>query len=116
MITTTTPINKRIEFADIPGQVSHYRVLLPDESNRLVGYVLITHEGNEAIIWNIYVEPKYRKKGLASYLISAIKSRFNYIITSYTSEHGKRLCIKNGFSYDEKTNFLEWNKNESASS
>ena len=104
------PVLKNVvEFSDIPGQVTHFRVRVPDCSTP-VGYALVTHEGTECILWNIYVESKYRRHGLAAELIKTLQSVFDYIVTSYTSQHGKRLCERAGFVFDPRTNFLEWSK------
>jgi ribosomal protein S18 acetylase RimI-like enzyme len=104
----------KIDFTNILGQVAHFRIFQPDERDYPIGYVLVTHEGPEAIMWNIYVDPKFRKRGYASRLIDALKGTYDYILTSYTSEHGKRLCQANGFKFDPKTNFLEWSRKNDA--
>lgn len=102
------PIEKKIEFAEIPGKLIHFRVLAPGKRETPIAYALVTHEGGEAILWNIYVSPAFRRHGIASDLIKAIQHVFGYIITSYTSEHGKRLCEQNGFVFEPSTNFLIW--------
>jgi GNAT superfamily N-acetyltransferase len=101
-------LETRIDFSNIPGQVAHFRVFAPGKCETPVGYALVTHDGGECILWNIYVEPSFRRHGLASKLIKALKGMFPYIITSYTSQHGKRLCEKNGFIFEPSTNFLVW--------
>jgi GNAT superfamily N-acetyltransferase len=107
---TTNQVKKLIDFSNIPGQVAHFRAFLPEESQLPVAYALVTHDGAEAILWNIYCEPKFRRRGMASDLIKALQGTYDYIITSYTSQHGKRLCERNGFVFDPKTNYLEWLK------
>jgi GNAT superfamily N-acetyltransferase len=91
------PEHRHVDWRDlnlIPRLVS---IVLPDQ-NKVVGTALFFHnnEGG-AILWDIYIEPEYRRQKFASHLLAAAKEMFAKIETDWKSQGGHDLCIKNGF-------------------
>lgn len=84
------PERRNIEVIPINSMPIWYGIGLPDETKKPVGYVLITvefepsiiegaPEKKVAVIWHIYVEEDYRRRGLASNLINALKVHYDKI-------------------------------------
>lgn len=102
-----------------------------EEKTELAGYCLITatvkakktaiqlfgssvESYKEAAIWHIYVDQKYRRKGYAKSLITAIKANFDTIHTQALTPEGKKLLMATGFTREGEDegvkSFRWWNK------
>jgi ribosomal protein S18 acetylase RimI-like enzyme len=67
--------------------------------NKIVGWAALGTAWNEQLL-NIYVDPKYRKRGLGTKLLLAVgvyvkEHKLRNVITRWHTEAGKRLFEKN---------------------
>lgn len=92
------PEHRHIEFRDINLVPCLVAIQLPNE-NVNVGHALFLHngDGEQAILWHIFIDPKYRRKGYGTALIDHAKMRWKEIATDYENENGHSFSLKNGF-------------------
>jgi ribosomal protein S18 acetylase RimI-like enzyme len=107
------PEHRHIDWQDlnlIPRLVSITNL----DKNELVGTALFFHAGKDAaILWDIYIEPAYRRQYYASHLLAAAKKMFNEIATDWRSQAGHDFCLKNGFRSREFRGLrLVWRRDE----
>lgn len=103
-----------IDSHQIPGESVVYFIFAPEKRKTAIGKALIIEDGRECLLWDIEIEPRYRKKGLASALLTGIKHNHDSIVTSWKSEAGNQMCLKNDFFYEEspsgKAKQLVWRR------
>lgn len=108
------PEHRHVEFRDINLIPCLVAITLPEE-NVQVGTALFLHngDGDQAILWHIYVDKKYRRKGFATAIIEHAKVNWKEIATDWESEAGHDFCIKNGFK-TRQTDMLRlvWKRKE----
>jgi len=109
------PEHRHVEFRDIRLFPCLVAISLPDDNNRQVGNALFLHNGDndQAVLWHIFVDKDYRKRGFATGIIEHAKLRWCEIATDAESEAGHALCIKCGFK-SRKTDMLRlfWKREE----
>lgn len=103
---------RNIVFTDMPG-VTRIYVIREETKNLPIGRCLVIFNNKAAILWDIYIDPEYRKQGYASDMLAVIKKEFDEIKTDYITKEGKNLCLKNGFIKNNQ-NYLRliWRKEE----
>jgi GNAT superfamily N-acetyltransferase len=86
------------------GRVAVYSLHQPDRKAIPYGWALLTGDENapdEAILWDIFVRDRYRRRGYGRRLIGALQSRYRRILTQYekgvVNSAGVRLCLACGF-------------------
>ena len=94
---------------------------IANEKDRIIGTIALKKDGEEiGILKRMYLEKKYRKKGLAQKLYNKIenyckKNKIKYLKLSTTPQMKSaiKFYIKNGFakkSYNKKTNQIFFEK------
>jgi len=99
---------KSMDMTSIPRL---FMLQLPDKDLN-IGHALCFHDGEgKAILWHIWIDPLYRRKGYASHLIKEIQAHFKEIATDSTSSQGLALCLKSGLKKRD-TSYLNlfWKK------
>ena len=117
--------NKKIHFfidrynmVDKCGIPLLYNIFMPNVRKARVGFGLVfgDMETKECLLWDIKVDKDFRRRGIASAILSGIKANFDAIVTSNYSPGGKFMCLSNGFE-QEKTkdgnDCLVWRKETS---
>lgn len=107
------PEHRHVEFRDIKLIPCLVAISLPEENGKTVGNALFLHngDGNQAVLWHIFIAKEYRRKGFATGLLEHAKLRWQEIATDWESDAGHELCLKNGFT-SRKTDSLRlvWKK------
>lgn len=104
---------RRADYLDVPGKFRLHRII--DVGRGVViGNAAVTHWNGAAILWDINVDVKERRKYWAKSLITALQHSYRRITTSFKSEEGRKLCENCGFTMEsgEHSNFsqLVWIK------
>lgn len=90
---------RRADWKDVPGQFRLHR-MIDEESKRIVGTAAVTYWAGAAILWNIFVDPAYRRRYYGKCLITALQHAYRRIVTSYYSDEGKALMLACGFTLE----------------
>jgi GNAT superfamily N-acetyltransferase len=92
------PEQRHVEFRDINLIPCLVVVSLP-EKNIPIGHALFLHngDGNQAVLWHIFISPKYRKREYGRGIIENAKLRWKEIATDWENEGGHEFCLKCGF-------------------
>jgi GNAT superfamily N-acetyltransferase len=110
-----TPELRHVEYRDINLIPCLVAIKLPDNNNLQVGSALFLHngDGEQAVLWHIFIKPQYRRKGHAAGVIEVAKRRWSEIATDWESPAGLALCTKCGFR-SRKGDYLRlvWKREE----
>ena len=112
--------NFEVKILDISaiGKPVLCNVFLEGEKEALGNALLFVSE-SECLLWDIDVLVKHRRTGVASAILTAIKTQYDYITTSWKGTPGRKLCLKNGFKIEQTgkgNNALVWRRELDAES
>ena len=92
-----------------------FNIFEPDKRKERIGYALLftQPETKEAMLWDIQIDPNYRRQGVATALINGIKEVHDSITTGNRTPEGEYMCLANEFQWEKSeagNSYLVWRK------